>query len=199
MAEPLAVCLHAARQAGSLLGKQVLITGAGPIGMLSVLVARRSGAARIVITDVVDAPLDLARRLGADEAINVLSSPAALEPYRIEKGTFDVLFEASGNQAALVSSLNVLRPGGVIVQLGLGGEMTLPVNTIVAKELQLRGTFRFHEEFQFAVDMMGRGQIDVKSLISSSFPFEQARDAFERASDRSQSMKVQLVFRGAET
>lgn len=199
MAEPLAVCLHAARQAGSLLGKQVLITGAGPIGMLSVLVARRSGAARIVITDVVDAPLDLARRLGADEAINVSSSPAALEPYRIEKGTFDVLFEASGNQSALVSSLDVLRPRGVILQLGLGGEMTLPVNTIVAKELQLRGTFRFHEEFQLAVDMMGRGLIDVKSLISSSFPFEQARDAFERASDRSQSMKVQLVFGGADT
>lgn len=199
MAEPLAVCLHAARQAGSLLGKQILITGAGPIGMLSVLVARRSGAARIVITDVVDAPLDLARRLGADEAINVSSSPAALEPYHIEKGTFDVLFEASGNQSALVSSMDVLRPGGVIVQLGLGGEMTLPVNTIVAKELQLRGTFRFHEEFQLAVDMMGRGLIDVKSLISSSFPFEQARDAFERASDRSQSMKVQLVFRGADT
>lgn len=194
MAEPLAVCLHAARQAGSLLGKQVLVTGAGPIGMLSVLVARRAGAARIVVTDVAEAPLELARRIGADEAINVGANAAALDSYRADKGTFDVLFEASGNQSALVSALDILRPGGVIVQLGLGGEMTLPINTIVTKELQLRGTFRFHEEFQLAVEMMGQGLIDVKPLISATLPFDRAREAFELASDRSQSMKVQLEF-----
>lgn len=195
MAEPLAVCLHAACQVGSLLDKQVLITGAGPIGMLSVLVARRAGASRVVVTDVADAPLDLARRIGADQAVNVLKDTSVLEPFRADKGTFDVLFEASGNQSALVSALDILRPGGVIVQLGLGGEMTLPINTIVAKELQLRGTFRFHEEFQLAVDMMGQGMIDVKPLISATLPFEQAREAFDLASDRSQSMKVQLAFK----
>ncbi|OLP56265.1 L-idonate 5-dehydrogenase [Rhizobium rhizosphaerae] len=194
MAEPLAVCLRAARQAGPLLGKQVLITGAGPIGMLSLLVARRAGATRIVITDVAEAPLELAIRIGADEAVNVSSNDGVLEPYRANKGTFDVLFEASGNQSALVSALDTLRPGGVIVQLGLGGEATLPINAVVAKELQLRGTFRFHEEFQLAVELMGRELIDVKPLISATLPFEQAREAFELASDRSRSVKVQLVF-----
>lgn len=197
MAEPLAVCLHAARQAGSLLGRTVLITGAGPIGMLSLLVARLAGAAHVVVTDVADAPLDLARRIGADEAVNILRDAGALEKYRFEKGQFDVLFEASGNQSALVSALDLLRAGGVIVQLGLGGEFTIPVNLIVAKELQLRGTFRFHEEFAQAVDMMGRGLIDVKPLISATLPFVQARDAFDLASDRAKSMKVQLTFSGA--
>lgn len=194
MAEPLAVCLHAAKQAGSLLGKQVLITGAGPIGALCVLVARFAGAACIVVTDVADEPLAVATKIGADEVINVVKDSTALQVYGKEKGTFDVLFEASGNQAALASALDVLRPGAVIVQLGLGGQMTLPINTIVTKELQLRGTFRFHTEFAEAVDLMGNGLIDVKQLISATLPFTSATEAFELASDRSRSMKVQLDF-----
>jgi len=105
-----------------------------------------------------------------------------------------VLFEASGNQAALWLALDLLRPGAVIVQLGLGGEMTLPINSIVTKELQMRGTFRFDPEFELALRLMGDGLIDVKPLITASLPFESAVDAFELASDRSKSMKVQLTF-----
>jgi L-idonate 5-dehydrogenase len=194
MAEPLSVCLHAANQAGPLLGKRVLVTGCGPIGGLMVLVARFAGAAEIVVTDVADAPLAIASRLGASRTINVSTNAAALDAWRAGKGVFDVHFEASGNQAALRMALDVLRPGGVIVQLGLGGEMTLPINAIVTKELQLRGTFRFDREFELAVRLMGEGLLDVKPLISASLPFENAVAAFELASDRSKSMKVQLTF-----
>ncbi|WP_315776062.1 MULTISPECIES: L-idonate 5-dehydrogenase [unclassified Bradyrhizobium] len=194
MAEPLSVCLHAAHQAGSLLGKRVLVTGCGPIGALSILVARYGGAAEIVATDVADAPLAVARALGASHRFNVGAEPSALDPWRAGKGTFDVLFEASGNQAALRAALDVIRPGGIIVQLGLGGEMALPVNTLVTKELQLRGTFRFDREFELAVRLMGEGLLDVKPLISAALPFEQAVAAFELASDRSRSMKVHLTF-----
>ncbi|MGJ4900765.1 L-idonate 5-dehydrogenase [Bradyrhizobium sp. HKCCYLS2058] len=194
MAEPLSVCLHAAHQAGSLLGKRVLVTGCGPIGALSILVARYGGAAEIVVTDIADAPLAVARKLGASHAFNVGAEPSALDPWRSGKGTFDVLFEASGNQAALRAALDVMRPGGVIVQLGLGGEMTLPLNTLVTKELQLRGTFRFDREFELALRLMGEGLLDVKPLISAALPFEQAVAAFELASDRSRSMKVHLTF-----
>ncbi|NPU67093.1 L-idonate 5-dehydrogenase [Bradyrhizobium sp. 83012] len=194
MAEPLSVCLHAAHQAGSLLGKRVLVTGCGPIGALSILVARYGGAAEIVATDVAEAPLAVARKLGASDAFNVAAEPAALDPWRAGKGTFDVLFEASGNQAALRAALDVMRPGGVIVQLGLGGEMTLPLNTLVTKELQLRGTFRFDREFDLAVRLMGEGLLDVKPLISATLPFQEAISAFELASDRSRAMKVHLTF-----
>lgn len=194
MAEPLAVCLHAARQAGPLMGKRVLVTGCGPIGALMVVVARYAGAAEIVVTDVAEAPLAAARRLGASHAINVATRAAALDPWRAGKGVFDVQFEASGNQAALRLALDLLRPGAVIVQIGLGGEMTLPVNSIVTKELQLRGTFRFDPEFELALRLMGEGRLDVKPLISASLPFEQAVEAFELASDRARSMKVQLTF-----
>ncbi|ABQ34311.1 L-idonate 5-dehydrogenase [Bradyrhizobium sp. BTAi1] len=194
MAEPLSVCLHAAHQAGSLLGKRVLVTGCGPIGALSILVARYGGAAEIVTTDVADAPLAVAGRLGASHAFNVGTEPSALDPWRAGKGQFDVLFEASGNQSALRSALDVMRPGGVIVQLGLGGEMTLPLNTLVTKELQLRGTFRFDREFELALRLMGEGLLDVKPLISATLPFQEAIAAFELASDRSRSMKVHLTF-----
>jgi len=194
MAEPLSVCLHAAHQAGALLGKRVLVTGCGPIGALAVMVARYGGASEIVVTDVADAPLVVARTLGASHAFNVAGDISALDPWRAGKGVFDVLFEASGNQAALRMALDVLRPGGVIVQLGLGGEMTLPLNTIVAKELQLRGTFRFDREFELALRLMGDGLLDVKPLITASLPFENANAAFELASDRSRAMKVQLTF-----
>jgi L-idonate 5-dehydrogenase len=194
MAEPLSVCLHAANQAGPLMGKRVLVTGCGPIGALMVVVSRYAGAAEIVVTDVAEAPLAIARRIGASRAVNVAADASALDAWRAGKGVFDVLFEASGNQAALRAALEVMRPGGVIVQLGLGGEMTLPINTIVAKELQLRGTFRFDREFELALRLMGEGLINVKPLISASLPFENAVAAFELASDRSKSMKVQLTF-----
>jgi L-idonate 5-dehydrogenase len=194
MAEPLAVCLHAARQAGSLLGAKVLVTGCGPIGTLAVVAARYAGASEIVATDVSSYPLSIARQIGATKTINVAEDPQGLAPYTQEKGTFDVLFEASGNEAALRGALDALRPGGVIVQLGLGGDMKLPINIIVAKELQIRGTFRFDEEFRLAVDLMGKGLVDVKPLLTQTIPFERAVDAFTLASDRSQAMKVQLTF-----
>jgi L-idonate 5-dehydrogenase len=194
MAEPLAVCLHAAHQAGPLMGKRVLVTGCGPIGALSVAVARFGGAAEVIATDIASEPLRVAEALSATRTVNVASSPDALAPYSADKGTFDVLLEASGNQAALRSALDVVRPGGVVVQVGLGGDMTLPINLIVAKELQLRGTFRFNSEFQLAVELMGKGLIDVKPLLTATVPFEQAVEAFELASDRSQAVKVQLAF-----
>ena len=194
MAEPLAVCLHAASVAGPLVDAKVLVTGCGPIGTLAIVAARHGGAAEVVATDVSSYPLTLAQRVGASRTINVADAPDALTAYTPEKGTFDVLFEASGNEAALRGALDAVRPGGIVVQLGLGGEMKLPINVIVTKELQLRGTFRFDEEFRLAVELMGKGAVDVKPLLTDTLPFESASEAFELASDRSRAMKVQLAF-----
>jgi len=194
MAEPLAVCLHAARRAGPLLGKRVLVTGSGPIGALSIIAARRAGAVEIVATDVAEAPLAMAKRVGADVTLDVARDKAALAPYARDKGTFDVLFEASGNAAALVGALDALRPGAVIVQVGLGGTVEFPMNTLVAKEFELRGTFRFHTEYALAVALLSQGLVDVKPLLTATLPYERAVEAFELAGDRSRAMKVQLSF-----
>jgi L-idonate 5-dehydrogenase len=194
MAEPLAVCLHAARRAGPLQGKRVLVTGSGPIGMLCMMVARQGGAAEVVMTDVAGPPLATALRLGADKALNVAADPEALKPYGANKGTFDILFECSGAAQALRGALEALKPCGIIMQVGIGGDMTLPMNVIVAKEFELRGTFRFEPEFALAVELMGRGLINVKPLISATMPFTDAVAAFDLASDKTRSMKVQLSF-----
>ncbi|MFT3717735.1 L-idonate 5-dehydrogenase [Pseudorhodoferax sp.] len=195
MAEPLAVALHAVNRAGPLLGRSVLVTGCGPIGAMVVIAARRAGATRIVATDVVANTLRKALQIGADEAIDVATQPEALAKYAAEKGQFDVLFESSGNAQALRAAFDVVRPRGVIVQLGLSGaELTLPFNTVVAKEFDLRGTFRFHEEFGTAVALINQGLVDLKPLVSATLPFRDAGRAFALAADRTQSMKVLLSF-----
>lgn len=194
MAEPLAVVLHAAKRAGDLLGKRVLVTGCGPIGALAVLVARAAGAAKIVATDLTDFTLDMAQQVGADRVINMGTTPDDLSPYTADKGQIDVLFECSGAAPALIAAIPAMRPGGIIMQLGLGGDMTLPVQAITAKELQLRGSFRFHEEFFTAVDLMQSGRIDVKPLITHEVALDQAEDGFRLASDRTRAMKAQIRF-----
>jgi L-idonate 5-dehydrogenase len=194
MAEPLAVCLHATRRAGGLLGKSVLVTGCGPIGVLSILCARRAGADLIVATDLSDFTLGMAKLAGADEVINMSREPAGLAPFAADKGTFDVHFECTGAAAALAGAIPALRPGGTIMQLGLGGDMTLPVQAMTAKELSLKGSFRFHDEFFTGVSLMQKGLIDVAPLITQTFPVDDAVAAFETAGDRSRAMKAQISF-----
>ena len=194
LAEPLSVGLHAIQRAGSVFGKQVLVTGCGPIGALLIAGLRRAGAARIVAVDVADKPLECARAMGADETINLATTPDGLTPFAANKGVFDVMFEASGNDKALRSGLDVVTPRGVIVSIGLGGDSTLPLNQLVGKELELRGTFRFHEEFAVAVRFLNEGLIDGRPVISHMLDFDQATQAFELACDKSQAMKVQINF-----
>jgi L-idonate 5-dehydrogenase len=195
MAEPLSVCLHATRRAGEMLGRRVLVTGCGPIGTLSILAARRAGAAEIVATDLAANALEYAAQVGADRVIDMAKAPDALAAYAADKGYFDVLYECSGAAAALAGGIAALRPRGVAVQLGLGGgEMSVPMMQVTAKEIELRGSFRFHEEFPTAVELMRKGLIDVKPLITHSLPLDRCEQAFRIANDRSQAMKAQIVF-----
>lgn len=193
-AEPLAVCLHAANRAGPLLGKRVLVTGAGPIGLLCAIAARRAGAAEIVVTDVSDPPLAVAQGIGVDRALNTASDREALGAYAADKGYFDVLFEASGNDRALVGALQALRPQAIVVQVGTGNDFTLPISVLVGKEIELRGTFRFWSEFALAVELIGKRLVDVRPLLTDTLPVERAREAFDLASDRARAMKVHLAF-----
>lgn len=194
MAEPLAVCLHATRRAGGMLGASVLVTGCGPIGILCILAARRAGADRIVATDLSEFTLAKAREAGADITVNMAENPHGLDGFLADKGTFDVLYECSGAAPALAAGIAAMRPGGRIIQLGLGGDMSLPMMAITAKELSLMGSFRFHEEFFTAVSLMQKGLIDVTPFITQTFPLEAAVQAFETAGDRTQAVKTQISF-----
>ncbi len=194
MAEPLSVVLHATRRAGGLLGKTVLVTGCGPIGCLSILAARRAGASEIVATDLSPHALKMAETVGADRTINVVENADVLASHARDKGTFDVLYECSGAEQALAAGIAATRPRGIVMQLGLGGDMSVPMMQITAKELELRGSFRFHEEFAVAVELMCSGLIDVRPLITHTIPLDEAVAAFDIASDRDSSMKAQIAF-----
>jgi L-idonate 5-dehydrogenase len=194
-AEPLAVTLHAVSRAGSLLGRRVLITGAGPIGILTVAAVRLAGAAEIVITDLFDEPLTVAKRMGATRVVNVKTGAEELETYMQDGGYFDAAIEVSGNIRGLVNCIDAAKLGGRIVQVGIlpAGNAEVPINKLLAKELELAGTFRFHEEFQWAVQALTSGRINVDSILSAQFNFRDAVKAFALASDRRKAVKVSFI------
>lgn len=194
LAEPLSVGLHAIARAGSVFGKRVLVTGCGPIGALLIAGLRRAGAAEIVAVDIAELPLACAVKMGADKAIDLVKQPDGLAPYAAGKGYFDVMFEASGNERALLAGLDVIAPRGVIVAIGLGGHISIPMNTLVAKEIELRGTFRFHSEFAVALGFLNQRLIDGRPVISDILSFDKATEAFALAADKGRAMKVQLDF-----
>ncbi|SIT12335.1 L-idonate 5-dehydrogenase [Paracoccus saliphilus] len=194
MAEPLAVTLHAARRAGDLLGKRVLVTGCGPIGLLAILSARLAGAGEIVATDLSGFTLDMARRIGADITVNTGDNPDGVGCYAEGKGSFDVLFECTGAAAAIAPAIAAMRPRGIVVQLGLGGDIPVPMMLVTSKELDLRGSFRFHEEFPLAVTAMISRRVDVRPLITHAMDLGDAEDAFRVASDRGSAIKAQIHF-----
>jgi L-idonate 5-dehydrogenase len=188
-AEPLAVGLHAVNRAGELLGKSVLVTGAGTIGCLVIIAAKLKGATTVTACDVLDRPLATARAIGAERAVRADRESDALA------ARFDVAFEASGSLAALNACMAAVKRGGTVVQVGTLPHEPLPfvVNEIMARELDLKGAFRWGIEFDWAVEYIASRRVDVKPLLSRQFPLAEAVEAFALARDKTRSTKVQLV------
>lgn len=193
-AEPLAVCLHARNRAGELKDRKVLVTGAGPIGALCAAAAREACAAEIVVTDLQHKTLAVAEEMGATRTVNVSEEPAVMESYAENKGYFDVVFECSGAAPAIRTAIAGVRPQGTIVLVGIAGDLPVPINFLVGKEINLKGTHRFHAEYGEAVRLIDSGAIDVKPIITGTYDLDDAVVAFELAGDRSQSVKVQIAF-----
>jgi L-idonate 5-dehydrogenase len=194
LAEPLAVCLHAVSRAGSVQGRRGVVFGAGPIGLLTVLAARLAGMSEIAVVDVAAAPLAFARRFGADQVVDISAGDKPLASLAAER-PFDVAFEVSGTAAGLGSAISNVRRGGTVVQIGNlpGGLIAIPANAIMAREIDLKGSFRFGREFEDAVELIVTKKVDVLSLVTAEKPLEAAPDAFRLALDRSQSVKVVLT------
>jgi L-idonate 5-dehydrogenase len=190
LSEPLAVCLHAVNR-GKVEGKSVAILGAGPIGLLTMLAAKLRGARDTTMVDIAAAPLAFAERLGEDRVVDLSADPEALA-----KGPApDVVVEASGSPKALANAITSVRRGGTVVLLGSlpGGDISAPLNPVMAKELDLVGSFRFGHEFEEAVGLISAGKIDVMALVTATRPLTDVDAAFKLAFDRSQSVKVVLT------
>jgi L-idonate 5-dehydrogenase len=168
----------------------VLITGAGPIGLLGLVAAVHAGAAAVTVTDICEPPLRIARKVGATAAIDVSAGG--------EVPDADVAIEASGAPAGLEACVSSVRPGGRVVLLGMlpPGTVPLMANRAVTRELELAGSFRFTgDEFLTAVRMLASG-LEVAPLLTCCFPLADAVNAFEIAGDRRRALKVQIQLSG---
>ncbi|WP_133544658.1 L-idonate 5-dehydrogenase [Microbacterium sp. BK668] len=188
LAEPLAVALHAVGLAGDLTGKRVLVIGAGPIGLLVVAAADHGGAAAIGASDVRTEPLERAAALGATELAMVGRDTIADESY-------DVVFECSGVAASVTQAVRAARRAGVIVQVGMLANAEIGVNLapMLAKELTIRGAFRFSGEIDDAVAMLAASDV-FDAVISHTIDASAAVEAFATARDSSASAKVLLAL-----
>ena len=194
MMEPFAVALHALRRAGSVAGKQVLVTGGGPIGLLTVIAARACGATTIALSDPVPERRQMALAVGADSALDPTDAALTDQVAALTGDGFDLLFEASGAPPALKQAFELVRRGGTLVQIGVfsAPEIALPVNQLLVRELQFVGSFRYGNVWEEAIRLVASGRVNLQPLISRVFPLRQAAEALTLACAKTGVVKVQL-------
>jgi L-iditol 2-dehydrogenase len=182
--EPLSVGVHACRRAGVTLGTTVLVCGAGPIGLVSLLVAKAMGASKIVITDMDEGRLAVAKSLGAHAVVKITPGGKVEDLVReVEEklgSNPDVTVECSGAESSIKLSILVTKSGGTVVLVGLGpSEVTIPVVNAAVREVDIRGIFRYANCYPTALAMVASGVVDVKKLITHHFTLEESKEAFE--------------------
>ena len=189
--EPLSVGLWACRKGEVGAGSRVLVTGAGPVGLVALQAALALGAATVTVTDVNPHRLSLARELGATEALDVSGSPVAASAL-----TVDVLLECSGHPAATADAIRAVAPAGRVVLVGMGGdEMTLPVSRIQERELTVTGTFRYAHTWPAAIALAASGRVQLDRLVTGHYGLDQVHEALTVA--RTDHHAVKPVVRPA--
>lgn len=188
--EPLSVAIHACRRGGISLGHVVLITGAGPIGLLTMLVAKAAGAHEVIITDIDADRLQVAKEIGADKIVVAHSEG---DPKMTAQGIeADVCVDATGVESAIKTCVYAAKRGGVVVLVGMGRpEVTIPVLEASIREVDLRGVFRYCNTYPTALELVATGKVQLKRLVTHRFKMLDAEDAFQVAQDRgSKAIKV---------
>jgi L-iditol 2-dehydrogenase len=187
--EPLSVGIWANQKARTAPGSRVLITGAGPIGLVALQCALAFGATDVVVADVNPHRLGLATQLGATGVIDARTASAqdsGLQP--------DVLLECSGHPGATGDALRALAPAGRAVLVGMGGdELAVPLGVLQARELELTGTFRYANTWPTAIALAGSGRVDLDTLVTGHFPLSRSADALLAAERDATSVKAVIV------
>ncbi|MFC6836637.1 NAD(P)-dependent alcohol dehydrogenase [Halomarina ordinaria] len=184
LCEPLSVGIHVCRRGAVGLGDSVLVTGAGPIGLLVADVARAAGATDVLVADPVDRKRDLASARGADVTVDPADLTEAVAAHTDGLGV-DVVVEASGAPSAIEGTLDCVRRGGRVVLVGLASESTASLDTLalVDDEIDVRGSFRYRDTYPAAVSLLADGSVDVAGLVDFEASLADLGSAFERARD----------------
>ncbi len=196
--EPLACVLYGAEKANIGLGDAVAIIGAGPIGLLHLLVARKLGAAKILITDLVDERLNFARKLGADEIINSKEDDAVKVVRHLTGGQgADVVIEAIGLQPTWEQAIKMARRGGTVLEFGgcpPGTMISLDTMLIHYNEVFVRGSFHATPSYFWkALDLIASGTLNVRRIITGQMPLEKISKAFEILERSKSDLKIAIV------
>jgi L-iditol 2-dehydrogenase len=180
--EPLSVGIWGCKRAGLEAGDDVLVTGAGPVGLLAAATARAFGAGAVTVTDVSDFRLELARELGFETE----RSDAPTDR------TFDVLLECSGAPGVLGESLRRLRPAGRAAMIGMSKEeaIALPLSQLNVNELSVSLVNRYNHTWPLAIELVSSGRVDVKPLVTHHFPLAESADALTLSSRVPDSVKA---------
>ena len=198
LVEPLAVAVHAAKKAGIRLGDRVAVFGAGAVGLMILLLARRQGASAVYAVDVQTSRLNIAGDFGAAGVFNNAGGTAVEEIIDCTEGLgVDVAFEAVGLQETLVQALQVLRKGGHAVVAGLNPqpEVTIPSNIFVQKEISLSGTQGYCRDFQTALRLLENGDVDLSRFVTHTLPVDKLQEGFDLLTQPdSDALKVVIVF-----
>lgn len=195
MVEPFAVGMQAAAKAAIRPGDTAIVAGAGPIGIMVALAALAGGCARVVISDLARPKLDIASRFQGIIPVDVLKEDLRARVDALTDGWgADILFECSGSPRVWDDAANLLCPSGVVVAVGLPtAPVALDVALLTTKEIRIESVFRYAHQYERAIALMASGRVDLKPLVSATFPFAEAIAAFDRAAEaRPADVKLQI-------
>jgi L-iditol 2-dehydrogenase len=195
MVEPLAVAVHAVKLSEVPAGATALVVGAGMIGLLVLQALKALGVERVFVSDIDDSRLQMAKQLGATGTINAKTSDAVAEVQKLTNGAgVDVALEAVGSTPTVKAAIESVRKGGTVTLIGnVAPNVEIPLQAVVSKQLRLQGSAASAGEYPQAIDMIARGEVDVKPLISMVAPLEEGQQWFDRLHAREANlMKVIL-------
>ncbi|XP_076044182.1 sorbitol dehydrogenase-like [Oratosquilla oratoria] len=199
--EPLSVALWVCKKAQITIDSTVLITGAGTIGLGSLLVTKLMGASKICVTDISKTRLEMAKKLGADVTVHVDTPDVDVLATKVREALGrlpDITLECSGTEPGICLAIKATENGGKLVLGGLSGpEVKIPLSYAAIREVDLIGVFRYPNCYNTAIDLVASGRLDVKPLITHTFKLEDALKAFDAACSRSDGViKVQVQCNG---
>ncbi len=181
MLEAISVALHAVRMAGVQGGETALIVGAGMIGLLTLQAARIAGCSRVLVADIDATRLRMAEVLGADEVLQLSGAEMSREVLRRTAAGVDVALEAVGREETVMAAIESVAKGGTVVLIGnISPRVSIPLQTVVSRQLRLQGTAASSGEYPQAIELVASGKIKVKPLISAVAPLEEGPRWFER-------------------
>lgn len=184
--EPLSVGVWANRKGQVTAGSRVLVTGAGPIGLVAVQCALAFGATEVVVADLNPHRLELARTLGATSTISVAESTVAASGFEP-----NVLLECSGHAGATTEALRALARAGRAVLIGMGGdELPLPLGVLQSREIEVTGTFRYANTWPTAIALAASGKVNLDALVTGHYPLARSEDALLAAERDPRSVKA---------